>query len=122
MENSMSNTFTEASTTSMEASNTSTQETQTLRALNRKPMAYNVQSTFRSTLRGTYAGDQYDARGRQRGTLILCMGPTGAINGTPIVDNVRSRNTSNSLKASLAESTAQRKPCENKYAKMQERR
>lgn len=45
---------------------------------------------YRNTLRGTYAGDQYDASGRQRGTLILSMGPTRTINGTPKVDNVRS--------------------------------
>ena len=44
---------------------------------------------YRNTLRGTYAGDQYDASGRQRGTLILHTGPTGAFNGTPMVDNVR---------------------------------
>ena len=44
---------------------------------------------YRNTLRGTYAGDQYDASGRQRGTLILSMGPTRTINGTPKVDNVR---------------------------------
>ena len=81
----------------------------TLRALNRKPMVNNVQPKYRNTLRGTYAGDQYDASGRQRGTLILYMGPTGAINGTPMVDNVRFRHSSNSLKASPAESSAQRK-------------
>ena len=69
-------------------------------------MVNNVQ---RNTLRGTYAGDQYDACGRQRGTLILSMGPARAINGTPMVDNVRSRHSSTSLKASLAESSAQRK-------------
>ena len=51
--------------------------------------------------RGTYAGDQYDASGRQRGALILYMGPTGAINGTPMVDNVEPRHARNSLKASL---------------------
>ena len=85
-------------------------------------MVNNVQPKYRNTLRGTYAGDQYDASGRQRGTLILYMGPTGAINGTPMVDNVRSRHISNSLKASLAESSAQRKPWENEYAKTQERR
>ena len=50
------------------------------KALNRKPMVNNVQ---RNTLRGTYAGDQYDVSGRQRVTLILYIGPTGAINGTP---------------------------------------
>ena len=72
-------------------------------------MVYNVQPKYRNTLRGTYAGDQYDASGRQCGTLILYMGPTGAINGTPMVDNVRSRHNSNSLKASLAESSDQRK-------------
>ena len=72
--------------------------------------------------RGTYAGDQYDASGRKRGTLILYMGPTGAIKGTPMVDKVRSRQISNSLKASLAESSAQRKRWENKYAKIQEKR
>ena len=73
-------------------------------------MVNNVQPKHPNTLRGTYEGDQYDASGRQRGTLILYMGPTGAINGTPMVDNVRSRRSSNSLKASLAESSAQRKP------------
>ena len=93
----------------------------TLRALNRKPMVNNVQPKYRNTLRGTYADDQYDASGRQRGTLILYMRPTGAINGTPMVDNVRSRNCSNTLKASLAESSAQRKRWKNKYAKIQER-
>ena len=45
---------------------------------------------YRNTLRGTYSGDQYDASGRQRGTLILSMGPTRAVNGAPKVDNVRS--------------------------------
>ena len=50
----------------------------------------NVQPKYRNTLRGTYAGDQYDASGRQRGTLILSMGPTRAANGAPKVDNVRS--------------------------------
>ena len=49
----------------------------------------NVQPKYRNTLRGTYAGDQYDASGRTRGTLILHTGPTGAFNGTPMVDNVR---------------------------------
>ena len=82
-------------------------------------MVYNVQRKYRHTLRGTYAGDQYDASGRQRGTLMLYVGPTGATNGTPMVDNVRSRHISNSLKASLAESSAQRKPWKNKHAKMQ---
>ena len=62
----------------------------TVRAINRKPMVYNVQPKYRNTLRGTYAGDQYDASGRQRGTLILSMGPTRAVNGAPKVDNVRS--------------------------------
>ena len=85
-------------------------------------MVYNVQPEYRNTLRGTYAGDQYDASGRQRGTLILYMGPTGAINGTPMVDNVRSRHIINSLKASLAESSAQPQRWRNKDAKMQERR
>ena len=85
-------------------------------------MVYNVQPEYRNTLRGTYAGDQYDASGRQRGTLILYMGPTGAINGTPMVDNVRSRHSSNCLTALLPESSAQRKRWKNKYAKMQERR
>ena len=77
---------------------------------------------YRNTLRGTYAGDQYDASGRQRGTLMLYVGPTGATNGTPMVDNVRSRHISNSLKASLAESSAQPNPWKNKSAKMQEHR
>jgi len=77
---------------------------------------------YRNTLRGTYAGDQYDASGRQRGTLILSMGPTRTINGTPKVDNVRSWHSSNSLTASLPESSAQRKRWKNKYAKIQERR
>ena len=63
-------------------------------------MVYNVQLKYRNTLRGTYAGNQYEANGRQRGTLILYMGPTGATNGMPMVDNVRSRHISNSLKAS----------------------
>ena len=36
----------------------------TLGALNKKPMVYNVQRKCRNTLRGTYAGDQYDASGR----------------------------------------------------------
>ena len=84
-------------------------------------MVYNVQPKYRNALRGTYAGDQYDGSGRQRGTLVLYMGPTGAINGTPMVDNVRSRHSSNSLTASLAESRTQRKRWENKYAKIQER-
>ena len=57
-------------------------------AFNRKPMVNNVQPKYRNTLRGTYAGDQYDASGRQRGTLILSMGPARAVNGTPKVDNV----------------------------------
>ena len=89
----------------------------TSRALSREPMVNNVQPKYRNTLRGTYAGDQYDAGGRQRGTLILSTGPTRAINGTPKVDNVRSlhssnnliSHSSNSLKSSLAESSAQRK-------------
>ena len=85
-------------------------------------MVYNVQLKYRNTLRGTYAGDQYDASDRQRGTLIPYMGHTGAINGTPMVDNVRSRHTSKRLKAPPAESSAQRNPWENKYAKMQEQR
>ena len=85
-------------------------------------MVYNVQPKYRDTLRGTYVGEQYDASGRQCGTLILYMGPTGAINGTPMVDNVRSRHRSKSLKASLAESSAQRQRWKNKYAKIQERR
>ena len=85
-------------------------------------MVNNVQPEYRNTLRGTYAGDQYDASGRQRGTLILFMGPTRAINGTPMVDNVRSRHSSKSLTASLPESSAQRKRWKNKYAKIQERR
>ena len=85
-------------------------------------MVNNVQPKYRNTLRGTYAGDQYDASGRQRGTLILYMGPTGAINGTPMVDNVRSRHIINSLKASLAESSALPQRWRNKDAKMQERR
>ena len=58
-------------------------------------MVYNAQPKYRITLRGTYASDQYDASGRKRGTLLLYMGPTGAINGTPMVDNVRSRHISN---------------------------
>ena len=45
---------------------------------------------YRNALRGTYAGDRYDASGRQRGTRILSMGPTRAVNGAPKVDNVRS--------------------------------
>ena len=94
----------------------------TSRALSREPMVNNVQPEYRNTLRGTYAGDQYDASGRQRGTLILFMGPTRAINGTPMVDNVRSRHSSKSLTASLPESSAQRKRWKNKYAKIQERR
>ena len=94
----------------------------TSRALNRKPMVNNVDPKYRNTLRETYAGDQYDASGRQCVTLILSMGPTRAINGTPKVDNVRSRHSSNSLTAPLPESSAQRKPCKNKYAKIQERR
>ena len=81
-------------------------------------MVYNVLPKYRNTLRGIYASDQCDASGRQRGTLILYMGSTGAINGTPMVDNVRSRHISNSLKASLAESSAQRNPWKNKCAKM----
>ena len=85
-------------------------------------MVNNMQPKYRNTLRGTYAGDQYDASGRQRGTLILHMGPTGAINGTPMVDNMRSRHSNNSLKASPAESSAQRKRSKNKHAKIQERR
>ena len=81
-----------------------------------------VQPKYRNTPPGTYAGDQYDASGRQRGTLLLYMGPTRAINGTPMVDNVTSRHSSNSLKASLAESSAQRKCWKNNDAKIQERR
>ena len=38
----------------------------TSRALNRKPMVNNVRPKYRNTLRGTYAGDQYAASGRQR--------------------------------------------------------
>ena len=53
-------------------------------------MVYNEQPKYRNTLRKTYAGDHYDASGRQRGTLVLYMGPTGAIHGAPMVDNVRS--------------------------------
>ena len=52
----------------------------TLSALNRKPMVNNVQPKYRNTIHGTYAGDQYDASGRQRGTLILYMGSKRAIN------------------------------------------
>ena len=85
-------------------------------------MVYNVQPKYRNALRGTYAGDQYDGSGRQRGTLVLYMGPTGAINGTPMVDNVRSRHSSISLKASLAEFSVQQKRWKNKCAKIQERR
>ena len=70
----------------------------TSRALKRKPMV--VQPKYRNTLRATYAGDQYDASGRQRGTLILFMGPTRAINGTPMVDNVRLVPLSATLSAS----------------------
>ena len=33
-------------------------------------MVYNMQPRYRNTLRETYAGDQYDASGRQRGTPI----------------------------------------------------
>ena len=62
----------------------------TSRAVSRKPMVNNVQPKYRNTLRGTYAVDQYDASDGQRGTLMLHMGPTGAFNGTPEVDNVRS--------------------------------
>ena len=72
-------------------------------------MVYNVQPKYRNTLRGTYAGDGYDASGRQCGTVILYMGPTEVLNGTPKVDNVRPRHRSNSLKSSPAESSAQRK-------------
>ena len=72
-------------------------------------MVYNVQPKYRNTLREIYAGDQYDASGRQCGTLILHTEPTGAINGMPKVDNVRSRHSSNSLEASLAGSSAQLK-------------
>ena len=43
-------------------------------------MVNNVQPKYRNTLRGTYAGDQYDASGWQRVTVILHMGPTGAMN------------------------------------------
>ena len=50
------------------------------------------------------------------------MGPTGAINGTPMVDNVRSRHSSNSLTASLPESSAQRKRWKNKYAEIRKTR
>ena len=85
-------------------------------------MVYNVQPKYRNTVCGTYAGDQYDASGRQRKALILYMGPTGAINGTPMVDKLRSRHSSNGLTASLAESSVQRKRWKNKYAKTQERR
>ena len=85
-------------------------------------MVNNVQPKYRSTLRGTYAGNQYDASGRQRGTLILHMGSTGAINGTPVVDNVKSRRSGNSLTASLPESSAQRKRWNKKYAEIQKRR
>ena len=35
-------------------------------------MVNNVQPKYRNTLRGTYAGDQYDASGRQRGTWKAC--------------------------------------------------
>ena len=45
----------------------------TSRALNRKPVVNNVQPKYRTSRRGTYAGDQYDASGRQRGTLILSI-------------------------------------------------
>ena len=51
-------------------------------------MAYNVQPKYRNTIRGAYESDQYDASGRQRAALILYMGPTGAITGTPVVDDV----------------------------------
>ena len=90
--------------------------------LKRKPLVYNVQPKYSNTRHGTYAGDQYDASGRQRGTLIRSMRPKRAINGTPMVDNVRSRHRSNSLTASLPESSAQRKRWKTKYAKIQERR
>ena len=53
---------------------------------------------------------------------MLYMGHTGAINGMPKVDNVRSRHSSSSLTASLAESRAQRKRWKNKYAKIKKRR
>ena len=89
-------------------------------------MVYNVQPKYRNTLRGTYARDQCDTSGRQRGTLILYMGHTGAINGTRMVDNVRSRHSSNSLKASPAESINSAQPKRWKtstwYTKMRERR
>ena len=83
-------------------------------------MVNNVQPKYRNALRETFSGDQYD--GLQCGTLIIYMGPTGAINGTPMVDKLRSRHSSNSLTASLAESNAQRKRWKNKYANIQERR
>ena len=38
-------------------------------------MVYNVQPKHRNTLRGTYAGDQYDASGRQRVTPRLSAEP-----------------------------------------------
>ena len=60
----------------------------TLRALNKKPMVYNVQPKYRNTLRATYAGDQYDASGRHRGTLTRDVGPMRAVNVTPVVGNV----------------------------------
>ena len=40
-------------------------------------MVNNVQPKYRNTLRGTYAGDQYDVSGRQRGTLILLWNHKG---------------------------------------------
>ena len=60
----------------------------TLGALNKKPMVYNVQPKYRNTLRATYAGDQYDASGRHRGTLTRDVGPMRAVNVTPVVGNV----------------------------------
>ena len=61
---------------------------QELSAGSRWSTTCNLNTVPGNTLRGTYSGDQYDASGRQRGTLILSMGPTRAINGTPKVDNV----------------------------------
>ena len=51
-------------------------------------MVYNVQPKYRNTLRATYAGDQYDASGRHRGTLTRDVGPMRAVNVTPVVGNV----------------------------------
>ena len=63
-------------------------------------MVYNVQPIYRNMLR-TYACDQYDASGRQLGTLRLYMRPTGVLKWTPMVDNMRVYDSTHDVLSSL---------------------